>query len=58
MTVHERGEVVWHPAVFASYARPFLVVSTDGHPFHGEEYVGLSITTTEYDEAIPITDAD
>jgi mRNA interferase MazF len=53
-----RGEVVWYPAIFAEYDRPFLVVSTDVHPFHGEEYIGLPITTTELSEAIPIAEAD
>lgn len=47
MTAHRRGEVVWYPALFADYDRPFLLVSSDRHPFHGEEYVGLSITTSE-----------
>lgn len=58
MTAHERGEVVWYPAVFADYDRPFLLISTDAHPFHGEEYIGLSVTTTALDRAIPITDDD
>jgi hypothetical protein len=58
MTVRERGEVVWHPAVFADYERPFLVVSTDAHPFHGEEYVALSISTTDIADAIPIDSGD
>jgi hypothetical protein len=25
MTTHERGEIVWYPAVFADYDRPFLL---------------------------------
>lgn len=54
MTGHERGEVVWHPARFAAYDRPFLVLSTDAHPFHGEEYIALSITTTAGDDALLI----
>lgn len=55
---HQRGEVVWYPAMFADYDRPFLVVSTDRHPYHGEEYVGLSVTTTGHEAAVAIDDAD
>lgn len=57
MTAHRRGEVVWYPAVFADYDRPFLLVSSDRHPYHGDEYVGLAITTSETVGALPI-DAD
>jgi len=58
MSAIERGAVVEYPAVFAfeSYPRPYLIVSNESHPFHGEEYVGLAITTTEHDAAIPIDD--
>jgi hypothetical protein len=55
---HQRGEVVWYPAMFAEYDRPFLVVSDGSHPFHGEEYVGLAVTTTAHDRAEPIGTAD
>ncbi|MFB6296875.1 MAG: hypothetical protein ABEH66_08585 [Halobacteriales archaeon] len=58
MTGRERGEIVWHPAVFADYERPFLVVSTDAHPFHGEEYVALAISTTDVASAIQIEQVD
>lgn len=54
----KRGEVVWQPAVFADYHRPFLVISTDDHPYHGEEFIALSITTSESSTAIPIEDGD
>ena len=55
---YERGDVVWYPALFADYDRPFLLISGDDHPFHGEEYVGVAITTTALDAAIPIDDDD
>lgn len=54
MTAHRRGEVVWYPAIFADYDRPFLLVSSDRHPYHGEEYVGLAITTSESVGSLPI----
>lgn len=58
MTARRRGEVVWHPAPFADYDRPFLVVSTAPHPVHGEEYVALAISTTGSERAIPIEPDD
>jgi hypothetical protein len=58
MSALERGAVVEYPAIFAfeSYPRPYLIASGDAHPFHGEEYVGLAITTTDLDPAMPIDD--
>ncbi|MCU4742932.1 hypothetical protein OB955_18630 [Halobacteria archaeon AArc-m2/3/4] len=55
---HERGEVVWYPALFADYDRPFLIVSTDDHPFYRDEYVALSITTTDLEASIRIGEDD
>lgn len=54
MTTHRRGEVVWYPALFADYDRPFLVVSSERQPFHGEEYIGLAVTTSEVARSLPI----
>lgn len=56
MTAHRRGEVVWYPALFADYARPFLLISSDRHPFHGDEYIGLAITTSAVEEAVSIAE--
>lgn len=58
MSGHIRGEVVWYPAIFADYDRPFLVLSTHSHPFHGEEYIGLTITKTTFPDALPIAKDD
>jgi len=30
--------------------RPYLLVSDDGHPFAGEQYIALGITTKEYED--------
>ena len=54
----DRGHVVWHDRLFRGSDRPWLVVSDDSHPFHGEEYLVVGITTTERDNAIEITDED
>lgn len=36
--------------------RPYLVLSNDTHPFHGEEYVAALVTTTDRDAALPLAD--
>lgn len=57
-TAVKRGAVVEYPALFAfdSYPRPYLVVSGDAHPSYGEEYVGLAVTTTAWEAAVPVPD--
>jgi hypothetical protein len=59
MSALERGAVVDYLAIFAfeSSPRPYLIASGGAHPFHGEEYVGLAITTTDLDPAMLIDDA-
>jgi hypothetical protein len=54
----ERGAVIEYPALFDfdSYPRPYLIVSGEAHPFHGEEYIAVAITTTALAPAIPIDD--
>lgn len=54
----ERGHVVWHDGLFRGSGRPWLVLSDDAHPFHGQEYVVTGLTTTPRDDAIAITDDD
>jgi hypothetical protein len=56
----KRGAVIEYPALFAfeSYPRPYLVVSDDSHPFHGEEYIALAITTTEMPAAVALAADD
>jgi mRNA-degrading endonuclease toxin of MazEF toxin-antitoxin module len=50
----DRGHVVWHDGLFRGSGRPWLVLSDDRHPFHGEEYLVAGITTTDRPGAIPI----
>ena len=56
MMAINRGAVVEYPALFSfeSYPRPYLIISNPDHPFVGEEYVGLAITTTDLDAVLPI----
>lgn len=59
---HARGDVVLAADPFReenTAGRPFLVVSTPETPFHGRQYIGLSLTTkTWYEERIPLGDND
>ncbi len=36
--------------------RPYLLLSNERHPFHGQEYIAAVITTTARSEAIKLTD--
>jgi len=60
MTALSRGAVIEYPSLFdfEAYPQPYLIISSDNHPFHGEEYLGLAITTTRWDAAISIDDDD
>ena len=52
---YERGDVVWHPAPFRDGGRPYVILSDDDHPFYGEEYVAIGVTTTERKRAVALT---
>lgn len=54
----DRGHVVWHDGRFRGSDRPWLVVSDDAQPFHGEEYLVVGITTTDRDDAIELRGED
>lgn len=45
------------PAIFADYHRPYLIVSTNAHPYP-DEHIGLAITTTSTPDTIRIADSD
>lgn len=58
---YERGDVVeaGDPFNEEKPTRPFVIVSTNAHPFDGEQYIAVTLTTrTWYDETIPITGED
>ena len=56
--LYDRGHVVWHDGLFTLSARPWLVLSDDTHPFHGEEYLVAGLTTTQRASAIHLADED
>lgn len=50
-----RGSVVVASDPFGNAPRrPYLLVSDETHPFAGEQYIAIGISTTEYDESIPL----
>jgi mRNA-degrading endonuclease toxin of MazEF toxin-antitoxin module len=53
-----RGEVWWGPAPHKNTPayRPWLVLSTDDHPFAGEECICAAMTTQDHDEGIAVPD--
>ena len=53
-----RGHVVWHPSLFKDGGRPYLILSDESHPFHGEEYIVAGVTTTERAEAVTLNTDD
>ncbi|RQG95742.1 type II toxin-antitoxin system PemK/MazF family toxin [Natrarchaeobius oligotrophus] len=58
---YDRGDVVIGYDKFKenSDGRPFLIVSGENTPFHGEQYITLSLTTrTWYEDRIPIEESD
>lgn len=53
--MHDRGVVVIASDPFGKTPRrPYLIASHDGHPFAGEQYIALGITTREYQSAVSL----
>ena len=54
----DRGHVVLAPDPFTSdddATRPWVVINNERHPFDGEQYVAMGLTTrTWYDERVPL----
>lgn len=49
--IYERGDVVYGDDPFkgSGAGRPWLVVTNhDGRPFHGEQYIGVTLTTRDW----------
>lgn len=56
----ERCDVVYGADPFKGedYARPWLVISNETHPFHGEQYVVLALTTRTWHDGLVEIQAD
>lgn len=56
---YSRGHVVWGVDPFgAGEERPWVVLSDEKHPFHGEDYIVAPLTTTEWGKGIALSDDD
>lgn len=56
-----RGTIVYREDPFkdASSGRPWLIINTPEMPFHGEQYIALTLSTrTWYDERLPLDTDD
>lgn len=55
--MYRRGTIVVASDPFGETPRrPYLIVSDGTHPFAGEQYIAVGISTKKYDESIPIAD--
>lgn len=54
------GDVVWAPNPYGNGGgpRPWLVVTADGVPYAGEEYVCLALTTSDLPDNVRVDDDD
>jgi len=52
---YAQGSVVLAPATFKSGVRPYLVVSNPERPFFGDRYTVAVVTSTEREDAVPLT---
>jgi len=56
--MYRRGAIVVASDPFGNTPRrPYLVVSDETHPFAGEQYIALGISTKEYDKSVPLAGA-
>jgi mRNA interferase MazF len=54
---YAQGSVVLAPASFKSGIRPYLIVSNENRPFHGDRYTVAVVTSTDRSAAVPVTEA-
>ncbi|AGN02599.1 hypothetical protein L593_13300 [Salinarchaeum sp. Harcht-Bsk1] len=55
----ERGDVVRSADPFKlgnDRQRPWLIVNNDSHPFGGEQFLAVAISTKEYEDSLALTD--
>lgn len=52
---YAQGSVVIAPATFKQGQRPYVVVSNEDRPFHGDRYTVAVVTSTQRDEAVALT---
>lgn len=55
-----RGDVVRSVDPFKlgeAHQRPWLIINNETHPFDGEQYIAVAVSTKAYEDSIPL-DAD
>lgn len=54
---YPRGAVVVAPdMVGPRNKRPYILITTEAHPFYGEEYTAIPVSTTPRETAVELTD--
>lgn len=54
--MYDRGVVVVAADPFGNTPRrPYALISDDSHPFSGEQYLALGITTKQYEQSFDLT---
>lgn len=54
----ERGDVVRSADPFklgSNRERPWLLLDNDSHPFNGEQFVAVAVSTKQYDSSLALT---
>jgi hypothetical protein len=54
MPYPQSGVVIAHDPFGAGSNRPYLLLSDDRHPFHGQEYIAAVVTTTGRENTIAL----
>ncbi|TVT85016.1 hypothetical protein [Haloferax volcanii] len=56
--MYERGVIVVAADPFGhTPRRPYLILSDSSHPFAGNQYIALGISTKEYSDSLPLAGA-
>lgn len=56
MSGYTRGHVLWAVDAFGRAKRPWVILSNEKHPYHGDEYIAVPVTTSEHPRAIALSD--
>ena len=54
MPYPQSSVVIAHDPFGAGSKRPYILLSDDRHPFHGQEYIAAVVTTTGRENAVPL----
>lgn len=52
----QQGAIVLAADPFKDGVRPFVIVNTGEHPFHGKQYTLMTLSTQQYDAGIEMHD--